>query len=228
MRIRDLVDGHKRFGDTYVRTQRSVLARLAEGQNPEALVVCCSDSRVIPELITGAGPGALFVVRNVGNLVPPFESGNASVGAAIDYAVGHLHVGHLIVLGHHGCGGMKALRGLVENPQTPTGVLPSWLAYARPSYDEAEHRHAFERDDWLEVLVEENVLQQLANVLTYPVVCDAVNEGKLSLHAWIYDLDTSRLWFYDRNEKGFVDHAAAPDSSVGEISAEDVKANDNV
>ena len=121
MTIRRLVDGHLRFADVYVRSSGNFIARLAaEGQHPEALVVCCSDSRVIPELITSAGPGALFVVRNVGNLIPPFDSANASVGAALEYAVDHLKVSHLVVLGHYGCGGMGALRSIFGPGATPS------------------------------------------------------------------------------------------------------------
>src|SRR5262245_11235372 len=105
-----LIHGYARFRAEYFAGEREYLHRLAvEGQRPSALYVGCSDSRVIPELLTSSAPGELFVVRNVANQVPTLQHSDASVGAAVEYAVGYLRVRHVIVCGHYGCGGVKAV-----------------------------------------------------------------------------------------------------------------------
>ncbi|MCC7541253.1 MAG: carbonic anhydrase, partial [Deltaproteobacteria bacterium] len=107
---KSLLEGHRFFRTSYVAGERDFLHQLASvGQSPDALYVGCSDSRVVPELLTSSAPGALFVVRNVANLVPSLTHADASVGAALEYAIGHLHVPHVIVCGHLGCGGIGAL-----------------------------------------------------------------------------------------------------------------------
>lgn len=213
MRIDKFLDGHEKFKARVAGSSAQLLKKLVvEGQRPEALVICCSDSRVIPELITGAEPGNLFVVRNVANLIPPHASGNQSVGAAITYAIDHLHVSHLIVLGHYGCGGMGALRDLydaIPGPEHTDQSLPGWLAYGRASWDELVASGHGEDADWHERLVEENVLQQLAHAVTYPVVRRAVDAGTVVLHAWIYDMKAGHLRFWDMQADAFVAHGMA-------------------
>lgn len=225
MAIDRLVHGHALFSREHLPAARPLLEQLAEGQDPLAVVICCSDSRVIPEWITASGPGSLFVVRNVGNLVPLPDEGHASVGAGVDYAITHLGVQALIVLGHDGCGAMKAVRAAERAGTVHEGVLGDWLSYAHASWDEAAARGAGDDDAGLKLLVEENVLQQLAHALAWPVVADAVAAGKLSLHAWVYDLADGRLRFWDSGAGAFV---PAEVGSTGRISAREVAANDNV
>lgn len=229
MRIDKFLTGHEKFKERSAGSSAELLKRLVvEGQRPEALVICCSDSRVIPELIMGAEPGNLFVVRNVANLVPPHASGNQSVGAAIAYAIDHLHVSHLILLGHYGCGGMAALRDQYGGEAAPHGhddVLPGWLAYARGSWDELVASGHGEDADWHERLVEENVLQQLANAVTYPAVRRAVDAGTLVLHAWTFDMKAAQLRFWDMQQDAFVAHGMAAVTggtvTLGEIAEQD-------
>jgi carbonic anhydrase len=229
-RLRKLLEGHReQSGDHAVR---NVLRQLAiDGQKPDALVVCCSDSRVIPEAITGAGPGNLFVVRNVANLIPPHGSGNQSVGAAIAYAVGHLHVGHLIVIGHYGCGGMSAMRD-VFHPEHATShahddVLPAWLKYGEASWDELVASGHMDAIDWHDRLVEQNVLQQLANTITYPMVREAVTAQTLALHAWTFDMKAGKLRFWDMDRDAFVQQGAAADSG-GSVTIAEIEEQDQV
>lgn len=226
--IQRFVSGHRAFSTRWVNTGSDLLEDLARGQKPEALVISCSDSRVIPELITNAGPGAMFVVRNVGNLVPPFDTGHQSVAAALAYAIDHLHVSHLVVLGHYRCGGMAAVRELYGSHEEPHHPLdPSiadWLRYAKDSWDEMIATHKAESADWHDELVEENVLQQLANALDYPTVSRAVDEGRLQLHAWIYDLATASLRFWDTKQQRFV----ADPHGTGHITREQVEDQDDV
>jgi len=220
-----LVHGHARFSREHLPAARPLLERLADGQEPLAVVVCCSDSRVIPEWITASGPGSLFVLRNVGNLVPLPDEGHASVGAGLEYAVAHLGVQALIVLGHDGCGAMKAVRAAELSGQATEGVLGAWLSHAHASWAEAEHAGAKDDDAGLKLLVEENVLQQLAHALAWPTVARAVEAGKLTLHAWVYDLTDGKLRFWDAAAGAFV---PAEVGGTGKISAAEVVANDHV
>ncbi len=236
MPIDRLIEGHRHYVDTFAKAESDYLRQLAEeGQNPDTLIVSCSDSRVIPELITGAAPGHLFVVRNVGNMVPHYETRNMTVGSAFEYAIEHLDVRHAIVLGHYGCGAMKALKGLfgpggaAEKGPLPDTPLVTWLRYAEGSYHEAVHKGVLGTDEWLDTLVEENVLQQLAHVIEYPVVRDAVDRGKLKLHAWTYSLDEALLYFFDAREGVFIPSDRAPQNmAAGQVSIAEIEREDNV
>lgn len=199
----ELLQGHKQFLEAHSRDERSFLSALGAGkQAPGALYVGCSDSRVVPELLTKSSPGTLFVVRNVANLVPDFGHLAASVGAAIEYGVKHLHVPHIIVCGHYGCGGVRAamdgLRGLEDLPS-----LTGWLTPAVPVTTWAKGT-ATDVDAWWRRAVEENVLMQLHNLTTYPVVREAMDAGQLHLHGWVYDIATLALSVYDTEDDAFV------------------------
>lgn len=221
-----VLHGHHAYTASLGSHERELLRGLASGQSPDAVIVSCSDSRVIPELITGAGPGALFVVRNVANLVPPHASGNASVAAGIGYAVDHLRVHHLVVLGHYGCGGMKAVRDWFADPSShpphePGEALPAWLAYGKDSWDELVAAGEQHGERWHDRLVEENVLQQLANAIEYPCVARALAEGRLELHAWVYDLERGHLRFWDASTRSFVEGRGTGSITPDQVTEED-------
>lgn len=204
-----LLHGHREFLKGYCQSERDYLHRLAhEGQRPSALYVGCSDSRVVPEVLTGAQPGELFVVRNVANLVPPLPHADASVGAAIEYAVLHLKVPDIIVCGHHGCGGIRAalsgLAGLSEEEPS----LREWLESVSPLGKEIGNL-GLSGDEALRWAVEENVLLQLEHLLTFPPVRRRLGEGSLALHGWVYDLYNQRLSVYDATEDRFVEATEA-------------------
>ncbi len=217
------IAGYRAFS---LEGEKWALATLAAGQTPDALVIACSDSRVIPELIMSAAPGTLFVVRNVGNLVPPASSGNQSVGAAIAYALEHLGVRHLIVLGHYRCGAMAATRELFHHHHHHDDpAIPEWLTYAQDSWRELEAAGAADSEDWHDRLVEENVLQQLANALEYPAVQRALANEAIQLHAWIFDLERSEMRFWDPETRAFQAHGTGSDTG-GAISADQIRAED--
>lgn len=196
-----LLQGHGDFLRRYVGDERAFLEELADRkQNPDAIFVGCSDSRVIPELLTASSPGQLFVVRNIANLIPPHEHPHASVGAALEYAVGHLHVPHVIVCGHYGCGGVRAVVDGMDLSADPS--LSRWLEEARPAVA-AAREHAADVEAWWRRAVEENVLVQLEHVITYPVVARALDAGALTLHGWVYDLYSLELKVYDPASDAF-------------------------
>ncbi len=198
-----LLERHATFRKTYAEGERAFLTQIASGnQAPDAMFVGCSDSRVIPELLMNSRPGELFVVRNVANLVPPLDHAYVSTGAALEYAVEVLQVPEIIVCGHYGCGGVRAvIPPAIPMPELPT--LQKWLAeIGRARVVGAE------TDDDLDVrwrrAVEANVLEQLANLLTYPGVERRVREGKVRLHAWVYEIGDGSMVVYDAERDGFV------------------------
>jgi carbonic anhydrase len=185
MPTRKVIEGHRRFRERF-ESENEVFARLAEeGQNPKVLWIGCSDSRVIPELITGADPGELFNVRNIANIVPPASDEACSTGAAIEYAVLHLDVNHVVVCGHTGCGGIKAL----EAPPSPEAEphIAAWLGLAAAARRQVLARGTAPEDVYLET-IKANVLLQCDNLRSYSCVAAAEQAGKLSVHAWLYDL----------------------------------------
>lgn len=197
-----LYRGHEALRSKYGSDERAFLERLAsDGQSPSALYVGCSDSRVVPEILTSSSPGDLFVVRNVANLVPKLEHADASVGAALEYAIGHLHVPHLIVCGHYGCGGVKAVLDELSQVQD----LPSLKEWLTPilSIASVAKAEGLEGDALWRRAVEENVLLQLENLLTFPCVADAHAAGKLELHGWAYDLFALELLAFEHTEGKF-------------------------
>ena len=191
-----LISGHRRFREKF-DSKHEVFERLAEeGQNPKVLWIGCSDSRVVPELITGADPGELFDVRNIANVVPPAGSAACATGAAIEYAVLHLGVHHIVVCGHTECGGIKALESNPEPKKQPH--ITSWLELARPARDRVLNSDVPEADRYLET-IKTNVLMQCENLRSYPCVAERERSGGLSIHPWLYDLHTGRILAFDND-----------------------------
>lgn len=205
MRFMDsFVDGVARFrSDVYPR-QKSLYQRLAkDGQKPKALVISCSDSRVMPEVITQSDPGDMFVCRNAGNIVPPYGDTGGGVTAAIEYAVVGLGVEHVIVCGHTDCGAMKALlhpEALAEMPN-----VAAWLGHCECAHGVFRHAHGdkFQDKDAARVLAMENVVAQLAHLRTHPSVAARVATGELTLHGWLFDIGNGAVLAMDGETGAF-------------------------
>ena len=190
--MKRLIDGALRFqGEIYLE-HRDLFRELATGQQPEALLITCSDSRVVPDLIVQAKPGDVFICRNAGNIAPPYSDVNGGVTATIEYAVSVLNVSHIIVCGHSDCGAMKALL----HPEKLQGLpsVKSWLHHAQRAEVVVRENHP-ELDDAarLDALIEENVLAQLDNLRTHPCVASRLKSGTLSLHGWVYDIESGQI-----------------------------------
>lgn len=193
MPIDKLLAGHRRFKKEF-SSAPELFVRLAEaGQSPKVLWIGCSDSRVIPEQITGAEPGDLFVMRNVANVVPPAGIGPA-VGTAIEFAVMQLQVAHIVICGHTQCGGISALESQPDVIQEPH--LARWLELARPALSQVKASGVPEESRHLET-VKANVLIQRNNLTTYRCVREAMSVGTLTTHGWLYDLHRGDLLAYD-------------------------------
>jgi len=200
---RGLDQAHELFQRAYAGHEREFLQDLVEhGQHPLAFFLGCSDSRVIPELLTRAVPGELFVVRNVANMLPPVERRIVSAGAALEYAVRYLHVRHLIVCGHDLCGGIRAALDRGVDPDA-TPALAEWLEGLAPVVERTSAVPEEDGQRWRKT-VEENVLEQLTNALGYAEVARAVAAGELALHGWVFDLASGALRVYHREAEGFV------------------------
>jgi carbonic anhydrase len=205
MSLNTLVEQTKTHRDDFFREHGQLLARLIqEGQSPPVLFISCDDSRVIPEAIMGAKPGDLFVLRNVGNIVPPFGTGERAVGATLEYAVPYLQVKHIILCGHTDCGGIKALDLQLDHLEEP--YLAQWIEYARSAQTQVDAR-GIDSEERHRRIVEQNVLLQVGNLRTYDAVRKAEQADLLTLHGWVYDLSTGRISFWDGERERFVDES---------------------
>jgi carbonic anhydrase len=200
--IRGIVDFRKnirpRCKDTF--------AHLALGQRPDTLFVACSDSRVVPNLFASSDPGDLFVVRNVGNLVPPSgehsrPNGDESEAAAIEFALLKLPVTQIIVCGHSECGAMAALLRGRSHVAPPS--LRDWLRHGEGSVRRLDQEKLNPRLEPHNQLSQVNVLEQLEHLATYPVVRERLREGRVRLHGWWFDIREAEVYGYDEEEKRF-------------------------
>lgn len=192
--MKRLLDGVRRYQRRIRARYSRRFATLADRQAPLALFVTCADSRVVPNLIASADPGELFVVRNIANLVPPCEEAtDASVPAAIAYAVEVLEVADVVVCGHSSCGGMKALLG----PPPADPHLARWLDHARPALEVLRTRGPLDPSRPVhDQLSQTSALRQLGHLATYPCVRDRLDRGAIRLHAWWFDIATGTALAY--------------------------------
>lgn len=165
-----------------------------EGQAPQALFIGCSDSRVAPEWITQCDPGDLFVTRNLGNIVPPYGTGQTYIGAVVEYAVLRLSVRHVILCGHTDCGGIRALDQAADWSREPH--IARWIEHARPARTQTEASGLPEEERHL-ATVRANVLLQLENLRSYDPVRIGEKTGTLTLHGWVYHLETGIIEAHD-------------------------------
>ncbi len=206
--IKRLKRGHQKFRNTEFKQHSKLFERLSRrGQSPKALIISCCDSRVDPVLITNADPGDLFVVRNVANLVPPYQpdANYHGTSAALEFAVTGLRIEHIIVLGHARCGGIAALlQGLVQ-PDAGGEFIAKWMSIAK-SVREKVIRESPERpvEARQRALEQASILNSLGNLLTFPFVHERVASGRLELQGWYFDIATGELTAYDSGRKAFV------------------------
>ncbi|GHD74747.1 carbonic anhydrase [Vogesella fluminis] len=199
-----LLEGFRRFQQQYFSPENDLFAALRHGQRPVTLVIACCDSRVHPPALMGSQPGEMFVIRNVANLVPPHSPDNqhASVAAALEFAVLSLQVARIIVMGHAGCGGIRALM-LRSTPQD--SALTHWLNIAAPARELVYRHHAAEDEaSRLRRCEQAGILVSLNNLLTYPWLADKVKAGEVTLDGWYFDLNDGTLWGLDAPSNQFI------------------------
>lgn len=206
--MKKLIRGIIEFRRTRRPEYAATFAKLALGQHPDALFIACSDSRVVPNLFASTEPGDLFVVRNVGNIVPPCGPGGVSASdeseaAAIELAVLSLKVKDIIVCGHSECAAMRTLHDGLADGLPPH--LRAWLRHSRPARERFENGARTAPDlSAPNHLSQLNALLQLEHLRTYPVVRQAESERRLSLHAWWFDIAQADVLAWKASESRFV------------------------
>jgi len=191
--------GHQDFKDLYFKQHEQEFVRLVEqGQSPQTLYIGCSDSRVVPSLITNTRPGDLFVIRTAGNFVPPFqETCPDGVAATLQYALEVLGVKHIIVCGHSHCGAIKGLYDKLDPAKL--GLVDKWIRYGEPAKKMAMQtiNDKGSKEQLYEVTEKISVIFQLENLLTYPFIKKRVDDKQLELHGWYYTIETGEIDYYD-------------------------------
>ena len=206
--MQKLIEGVHKFQAEKFGRYRELFRRLSrEGQNPHTLFITCSDSRVLAELITQSQPGDLFVVKNVGNIVPPAHvtGSTNSTAAAVEFAVEVLQVGDIVVCGHSQCGAMDAFLRTGPPIQTMPN-LNEWLRAAEPvrRIIETGYQHLKDPQERITAAAEENVLFALENLHSYPAVQRRLADGTLRLHGWFFKIATAELFAYDPEAMQFL------------------------
>jgi len=199
-----LIEGFRSFQKDYFGKERSLFDKLKQGQNPDIMVIGCSDARVDPAIMTNCSPGEIFTVRNVANLVPPYEKhgGQHGISAALEFAVCHLHVDAIVVLGHSQCGGIKALKEGLHGCKGG-GFITRWMSIASPAL-ESLNAGAEGESVSTENLEKEAIALSLGNLKTFPFIKSKLQSGEISLHGWYFDLAKGGLYEYSEPDGAFV------------------------
>ena len=200
-----LLDGYRTFRTQRLPTEQSRYRELSErGQSPETMVIGCCDSRVSPEVIFDAGPGELFVMRNIANLVPVYQpDANAhGVSAALEFAVNVLHVKHIVVLGHAQCGGIRAFIDKAA-PLSPGDFIGKWMAMFIKPGEVVEQRERETMADFIVRIEKAAVFRSLENLMTFPFVRSAVERGDMRLHGAYFGVARGLLFVLDPATKEF-------------------------
>lgn len=200
--MQKLVQGLHQFQNKYFSSHKELFERLGKTQSPETLFITCSDSRIDPNLITQAGPGDMFIVRNVGNLVARYDQHIGSTAAAIEFAVVALKVKTIVICGHSNCGAMKAV--LEPEAIEAMPAMKEWMTHASETSRLVRENYGhLEGEAKLTATVEENVLIQLENLRTHPSVAAAMERGELRIHGWVYKIQTGEVFAYDAAQGEF-------------------------
>lgn len=206
-RFTSLIEGYRRFRETKWPRERERWSELAEGQSPKVMVIACSDSRVDPAEIFDTSPGEVFVVRNVANLAPPYETtgGLHGVSAALEFAVTQLEVEEILVLGHGSCGGCAAaLTGSYDGAEPGEGhFIADWVKQLDAARDKVRARHSKIDSAAILEMEWEAVRLSLANLRTFPWIAQRERDGRLKLHGAHFAIAEGRLYVLDEAEDSF-------------------------
>lgn len=194
--INKILQGYHKFREKYVHGDNTIMQSLSyHGQKPEIMVVACCDSRVDPALILQCDPGDLFVVRNVANIIPPFEKDDLHHGtsAALEFGICYLEVKHLILLGHSQCGGIQALLNKVNLQQND--FISNWVDLIK-----VDHAHHQDTDECARLALSQSHI----NCLTFPWIVKKITENKLVIHQWYFDIQQGQIFTFNEKQKEFL------------------------
>lgn len=205
--MRKLINGILEFRQRYLSYYVENFSHLAIGQFPDTLFIACSDSRVVPNLFASTNPGDLFVVRNVGNMIPPFAINSTCLGtaeaAAVEFSLINLPINNIIVCGHSECAAMKAMVAGVDKIEDP--FLKTWLGNYDLSVDPSASSLIFAEDLSLHNKVAQmNILQQMNHLKGYPLVKKKLRQGLLQVHGWYFDIGKGDVYGYEKEFRKFV------------------------
>lgn len=196
--FKKILEGYRTFRDKYFSENKSVMQYLSDyGQKPQIMMVACCDSRVDPALMLQCDPGDLFVVRNVANIIPPCESDDSHHGtsAALEFGVCYLKVKHLIILGHSQCGGIQALLENTKQISNQDNFISNWVSIINPD--------GFDVDD-IDDCAQKALTQSYDNCLSFPWLKEAVEQEKLIIHLWFFDIKTGEIFNYSAEQKKYL------------------------
>ena len=206
--MQDIIDGFLKFQRSAFPERAGLFKDLANQQSPRALFISCSDSRLVPELVTQREPGDLFVISNAGNIVPSYGPEPGGVSASVEYAVAALQVSDIVICGHSDCGAMTAIATCKCLDHMP--AVAGWLRYADSGRVVNEARKHVDQPAKVASMVRENVIAQLANIQTHPSVRLALEEKRVTLHGWVYDIESGCIQAFDGRTGKFVPLADNP------------------
>ena len=201
-----LLAGYRNFmSGRYVAESGRYRDLAREGQTPETMVIACCDSRSAPEAIFDAGPGELFVLRNVGNLVPPYEPDGEfhSTSAALEFAVQSLKVRNIVVMGHGRCGGIRAALNTGSAPLSPGDFIGKWMSLIAPAAETVSASTLMTASERQTALERISIRYSIANLRTFPCVNILEGKGRLSLHGAWFDISTGELWVMNKDTGDF-------------------------
>ncbi|NNM60463.1 MAG: carbonic anhydrase [Legionellales bacterium] len=194
--FKKILAGYQSFREKYALGDQSIMQFLhSYGQQPQIMVVACCDSRVDPALILQCDPGDLFVVRNVANIIPPYEKDDAHHGtsAALEFGIRFLNIDHLILLGHSQCGGIQSL--LNEDSIKNNDFITNWVSVIK-SHEEC----SYNTDDYAKAALQ----QSYQNCLSFPWISQKVNDKKLIIHLWFFDIQSGQIFTYSELKKQYI------------------------
>ena len=201
--MKAIIEGVRAFREHGFKENQELYQVLAHGRSPRYLLITCADSRVVPNLITGLGPGDLFTIRDAGNIVPPRTAGPSGEAAAIEFAVVELKVEHIIVCGHSHCGAMTSLLRPETLDKLP--AVAGFLLYAARARRTVKARYPrLVGDDLVTQLDKENVLVQLNHLRSQSAISAALRRGELQVHGWVFMIETGEVLAYDTTSKRFI------------------------
>lgn len=199
--VSELINGVERFQTGEFPNQSTLFQNLSEGQSPKVLFITCSDSRIVPSLLTQSVPGDLFVIRNAGNFVPEYGSFPSGEAASIEYAVAALGVTDIVLCGHEGCGAVKALLEGAEG----LPAVQEWLSHGEATRQRVQEvASGVDADELWVSAVEQNVVVQIEQLRTHPSVKKGEADGTLTIHGWVYAIGSGQVRQWSEEQQRFV------------------------
>ena len=202
--MQSIIQGYRKFQTDFTANRKDFFEQLsAQGQKPKAIVIACCDSRVDPTIVTNADPGDLFIIRNVANLVPPYEhdnSGYHGVSSALEFGVSVLEVSNIIVFGHSNCGGMGSLFQAKYNQSN--NFIAKWMDLAKPSAELVEQKYThLGLEEKINLCSCYSLINSFKNLQTFPWIAQKIAQKKLTLHAWYFDIATGKILYLNQNQE---------------------------